>query len=220
MQRKEAQKRGQGFMQGNFSGGSGSGMGGGYGGGGSYSPSSESMPSMRESPSSYSRASAATPTSTASKAKGMQLGRKPKAADLFEAIKPDVEEPLISSHQQHQQQRAASNQESVHIDIEERVSVTANKDGGLESMEVRGVLTLKISDPAHARISLALQQSDDPAIQFKTHPNVDKAAFKDQKLVQMRDLSRPFPANQNLEVVKWKLSTRDETAVPLTSMIY
>jgi hypothetical protein len=108
---------------------------------------------------------------------------------------------------------------SVHINIEESVSVTANKDGGLEQMEVKGVLTLKISDPSNARISLAVKANDDPSIQFKTHPNVDKSAWKDQHIVQMRDLSRPFPANQNLEVVKWKLSTRDETAVPLTGNI-
>ncbi|CEP09603.1 hypothetical protein [Parasitella parasitica] len=209
MQRKEAQKRGQGFMQGNFS--SNNGMGS-YGG---YSASSDSLPSMRESPSSYSRPSSSTP-SAASKAKGMQLGRKPKAANLFEAIKPDVEEPLLNTASLHGHKTAASNQESVHIDIEERVSVTANKDGGLEQMEVRGVLTLKIADPASARIKLALKADDDASIQFKTHPNVDKNAWKDQQIVQMRDLSRPFPANQNLEVVRWKLSTRDETAVPLT----
>lgn len=87
-------------------------------------------------------------------------------------------------------------------------------------MEVKGVLTLKISEPSNARISLALSASADPSIQFKTHPNVDKNAWKDQHIVQMRDLSRPFPANQNLEVVKWKLSTRDETAVPLTSKMF
>lgn len=207
MQRKEAQKRGQGFMQGNFN--TNGGGGSSYGNGGSYSPSSEALPTMRESPSSYTRPSTApTPTS---KAKGMQLGRKPKAVDLFEAIKPDVEEqPLITPQRN-------PNQQAVHIDIEERVSVTANKDGGLEQMEVRGVLTLKISDPSSARISLALKASNDSSIQFKTHPNVDKSAFKDQHIVQMRDLSRPFPANQNLEVVKWKMSTRDETSVPLTS---
>ncbi|KAI9365298.1 hypothetical protein BD770DRAFT_357338 [Pilaira anomala] len=210
MQRKEAQKRGQGFMQGNFNTNGAS--SGSYGNSGTYSPSSESLPSMRETASSYSRPSSHTVTSTpTSKAKGMQLGRKPKAADLFEAIKPDVEEQPLITHQQKN-----VNQESVHIDIEERVSVIANKDGGLEQMEVRGVLTLKISDPSNARISLALQANEDPSIQFKTHPNVDKAAFKDQHIVQMRDLSRPFPANQNLEVVKWKMSTRDETAVPLT----
>lgn len=35
-------------------------------------------------------------------------------------------------------------------------------------------------------------------------------------MVQMRDVSRPFPVQQNLEVVRWKFSTRDETAVPLS----
>ncbi|KAI8334168.1 Longin-like domain-containing protein [Choanephora cucurbitarum] len=96
MQRKEAQKRGQGFMQGNFNS-SNINMGG-YGGGSGYSPSTESLPSMRDSSPSFNRSSSTTsaPVST-SKARGMQLGRKPKAADLFEAIKPDVEEPALSS---------------------------------------------------------------------------------------------------------------------------
>lgn len=109
MQRKEAQKRGQGFMQGNFN--SSNNSMGSYGGGGSgYSPSSESLPSMRESPSSYSRPSTNTPSAT-SKAKGMQLGRKPKAADLFDAIKPDVEEPLLNTTSSYNQKAANSNQE-------------------------------------------------------------------------------------------------------------
>lgn len=51
---------------------------------------------------------------------------------------------------------------------------------------------------------------------YQTHPNVDKNAFKNDKTVQMRDVSRPFPVQQNLEVVRWKFSTRDETAVPLS----
>ncbi|KAI7898749.1 uncharacterized protein BX663DRAFT_523977 [Cokeromyces recurvatus] len=212
MQRKEAQKRGQGFMQGNFN--SSSNMSGYMGGG--YSPSTESVPSMRESPSSYSRSSSNVPSS-ASKAKGMQLGRKPKAADLFEAIKPDVEEPLLNSSLSYNNQSSTrQHHESVHVDIEERITLIANKDGGLEQMDVKGILTLKISDSSAARISLGLKTSDDASIQFKTHPNVDKNAWKERHVVQMRDLSRPFPTNQSLEVVKWKLSTRDETMVPLT----
>lgn len=41
----------------------------------------------------------------------MQLGRKPKAADLFEAIKPDVEEPLMNSSSYSNQKAAQHNQE-------------------------------------------------------------------------------------------------------------
>lgn len=40
----------------------------------------------------------------------MQLGRKPKAADLFEAIKTDVEEPLLQTKNA-SKQPVASNQE-------------------------------------------------------------------------------------------------------------
>lgn len=36
----------------------------------------------------------------------------------------------------------------------------------------------------------------------------------------MRDTSRAFPTNQNLEVVRWKYSSQDETAVPLSSKSY
>jgi hypothetical protein len=86
MQRKEAAKRGQDFMQGNFSNSNQM--------GGRYSPSIE--PTARtqqvDKPSYSSRSS--TPVS---QAKGMKLGRKAKAADLFDAIKPDVEEPLLRS---------------------------------------------------------------------------------------------------------------------------
>ncbi|KAI8332576.1 coatomer subunit delta [Chlamydoabsidia padenii] len=210
LQRKEASKRGQGFMQGNFSTNT---MGG------RYSPSLEpSSQSMIQTPSYSGRSS--TPPASSSKAKGMQLGRKAKTADLFEAIKTEVEEPLlrpgVAMSRPGSQQKSNPNQESIHVSIEERVSMVANQEGELEQLEVKGVLTLKISDPAMGRIRLSLDAADDPAIQFKTHPNVDKNVFKNEKAVQMRDTSRAFPVNQNLEVVRWKFSSQDETAVPLS----
>ncbi|KAI8336581.1 hypothetical protein BC941DRAFT_452960 [Chlamydoabsidia padenii] len=208
LQRMEALKRGQGFMQGNYSNSS-NGMGG------RYSPSIEPSAQSMVEVSSYSSRSS-TPSST-SKAKGMQLGRKQKTADLFEAIKTEVEEPLLRSAQStNQHQKPNINQESVHVSIEERVSMMANQEGELEQLEVKGVLTLKVSDPSMGRIRLTLDAADDPAIQFKTHPNVDKNVFKNEKAVQMRDTTRAFPVNQNLEVVRWKYSSHDETAVPLS----
>ncbi|KAI8082782.1 uncharacterized protein BX664DRAFT_301207 [Halteromyces radiatus] len=209
LQRKEASKRGQGFMQGNFSNNT---MGG------RYSPSLEpSAQSMIQTPSYNGRSS--TPPASSSKARGMQLGRKPKTADLFEAIKTEVEEPLLRSNRSlpssASQQKINVHQDSVHVSIEERVSMVANQEGELEQLEVKGVLTLKISDPSLGRIRLALDATDDPAIQFKTHPNVDKNLFKNEKAVQMRDPTRAFPINQNLEVVRWRFISQDETAVPL-----
>ncbi|KAI7883881.1 hypothetical protein K492DRAFT_143438 [Lichtheimia hyalospora FSU 10163] len=209
MQKKEAQKRGQGFMQGNFS------SQGNYMGG-RFSPALEpTVQTTIDSPAFNSRSST-PPASSGTKARGMQLGRKPKSTDLFEAIKTEVEEPLLKSSRSAASSTITKEIEGVHVWIEERVSMAANRDGGLEQMEVRGVLTLRVGDAANARVRLTLQAADDPAINFKTHPNVDKNAFKNDKIVQMRDVSRPFPVQQNLEVVRWKFSTRDETAVPLS----
>ncbi|KAI9007516.1 hypothetical protein CLU79DRAFT_778333 [Phycomyces nitens] len=205
MQKKEAAKRGQGFMQGNFSANNN------YMGG-QHSPSIDPTIQTTVESSSMSFGRSSTPPVT-SKAKGMQLSRKPKTADLFEAIKTEVE-PIRAAPSA--PAGPAKHQESVHIDIEERVSLAANKDGGLEQMEIKGVLTLRVVDNASARVRISIQATDDAAIQFKTHPNVDKVAFKNENIVQMRDLARPFPTNQNLGVVKWKYTTRDETAVPLS----
>lgn len=97
--------------------------------------------------------------------------------------------------------------------------MTANRDGDLDQLDVRGVLTLRIADPASAQICFKIRANDDSAIQFKTHPNVDKFSFKQEHSIQMKDLSRPFPVNQNLEVVRWKFTSQDDTDVPLTGKI-
>lgn len=86
MQKKEAQKRGQGFMQGNFS--TSNYMGGRFSP--ALEPTTTTTTTVVES---YVSRSSTPPA----KAKGMQLGRKPKSADLFEAIKTEVEEPLLKS---------------------------------------------------------------------------------------------------------------------------
>lgn len=110
----------------------------------------------------------------------MQLGRKQNNQDLFESLRSEVEQaPPAQQHQQaaaHQRHQApvheapvvpAVHMDSVHVQIEEKITVVANRDGGLESMEVKGDLMLRVTDPALAKISLALTHVEDSAIQFK-----------------------------------------------------
>jgi hypothetical protein len=57
--------------------------------------------------------------------------------------------------------------EDVHVEVEEKIFASANRDGGLESMEVRGALILHVADTSKARIKLELAPSEDSEIQFK-----------------------------------------------------
>ncbi|KAG0248093.1 Coatomer subunit delta [Mortierella polycephala] len=238
-QRKE-QKKNMGAMGPGYGQG---GMGGGYGqsSNGSYSGMG-SMGSMggiggmggmggnqgydSPAPSTNDNFNSPAPKVQATKARGMQLGRKQNNTDLFESLRSEVEAaPVVQPQQQHQTQTQSRYSapaepdfpmESVHIHIEEKITMIANRDGGLESMEVKGDLTLRVSDPAYAKISLALRHLEDSSIQFKTHPNVNKALFNSEKVIAFRDSSKEFPLNTATGVLRWRFISKDESSIPLS----
>ncbi len=56
---------------------------------------------------------------------------------------------------------------SVHIKVDEKVSLTAGRHGGLQNMEVRGMALLRISDTNFARISLIMENNDNRSFQMQ-----------------------------------------------------
>ena len=59
------------------------------------------------------------------------------------------------------------NQESVHVRLEEKITLTGNRDGGLQNLEIHGLVTLKISDEKLGCIKLAIDNTDDKGIQLQ-----------------------------------------------------
>lgn len=104
---------------------------------------------------------------------------------------------------------------SVHILIDEKIVVSATRDGGLNNMEIKGDMMLRISDPSKAHIRIQSKLYDGEGIQYKTHPNVDKALFAQSSVIALKDPSRPFPTNQALGVLKWRVVSKDEGKMPL-----
>ncbi|KAF9180098.1 Coatomer subunit delta, partial [Haplosporangium sp. Z 11] len=236
LQRKE-QRKNMGGMGGGYSQGMGGGYGGqggsmGYGGqmggmssiggmggmGGNQGYDS-SGPSMDDNLSKFNNPAPKAPTT---KARGMQLGRKQNNTDLFESLRSEVEAaPVVQQQAQVQPSYSAPVEpafpmESVHVHIEEKITMIANRDGGLENMEVKGDLTLRVSDPAFTKISLALRHLEDSNIQFKTHPNVNKVLFNSEKIIAFRDASKEFPLNTPTGVLRWRYISKDESSIPLS----
>ena len=46
---------------------------------------------------------------------------------------------------------------SVHAKLEEKIMLTAGRDAGLQSLEVLGMLTIRIADETFGRIKLAFE---------------------------------------------------------------
>lgn len=232
MQRRDAARRGQ--------------VGGGFGGmSGGYSQVPRSFePPPTQAPVQTGFATNSSPAKPAFKGKGMQLGKKTKGADLLGAMGGDLAAsltedqaapaaaaapaPVATAPVQSAPAVAAAvdpldlldpvAEESVHVVVKERVSITGNRDGGVDSLEIKGDLLLKISDPSLAKLRVQLAPALDSLgdVQYKTNPQVDKAAWGSERIIAPKDARRPFPVNQSLGVLRWRLVTKDETLVPLS----
>lgn len=107
---------------------------------------------------------------------------------------------------------------SVHAKLEEKMTVVARRDGGLENMELLGMLTLRISDDTFGRIKLQLKNPSNNLVQLQTHPNIDKELLKVKTQIALKNQTKPFPLNTDVGVLKWRLQTTDESNIPLSSM--
>jgi len=100
--------------------------------------------------------------------------------------------------------------------LEEKFVLTAGRDGGLQNLELMGLLTLRISDENLGRVKLQLQNTDNKNIQLQTHPNIDKELFRGRNIIGLKNPAKPFPLNTGVGVLKWRFQTQDESAMPLS----
>ena len=110
--------------------------------------------------------------------------------------------------------------QSVHVSIKESVSVNLMREGGVNSLEIKGDMNLHVSDDALTRIRLSVAPPPSGVgaeVQFKQHPNVAKFQAQKERVVALKDPTRVFPLDQPLGVLKWRYSGKDETYVPLSS---
>ncbi|KAI5845929.1 putative coatomer subunit delta [Tricharina praecox] len=218
MQRKEMVRSGG---SGAGSGGMAGGMGAGRSmGGGSSTPkfNTYNAPAKQESTyDSYEAEKKKTyfSASSAPKGKGMQLGKKSKTTDMFEKVRnemggvdADDRSPLMGSSTPDVASPAATRQtfpadtHGVTITVTEQISADLARDGNIKSFDIKGNLFVRVSDPALSKIRLAVTADTSSGAQFKTHPNVDRAAFN-TGILQLKDTSRELPlASQSL--LRWQ----------------
>jgi hypothetical protein len=56
---------------------------------------------------------------------------------------------------------------SVHMRVEEKISLTCGRDGGLQNMELLGMITLRVTDDKVSRIRLMVNNYDKKGVQLQ-----------------------------------------------------
>ena len=146
----------------------------------------------------------------------MQLGKKTKTNSMFEQVRGELgpedepSAPLVPTAQASSPAPApaASSADGLHITVAETIAAKVSREGSLESFEVKGDLQLRISDPTLTQVKLNLAFGDIRGAQLNSHPKVDKAMFKNSRIVQLTDTSKGFPANNSIGVMRWRLAAK------------
>lgn len=167
--------------------------------------------------------------------RGMKLGgsKTPKTDDFVEALRAEGQEvasvednnrgvtprsPVKAESGSLPLSKAAAigpPKESVHIRVEEKITLEASRDGGLETMEVKGIMQLLVSEQSVSKVRIAVNKSEDK-VPFQTHPNVDKKLFSGESLIGLKNADKSFPLDSEVGVLKWRFTTTDEGLIPLT----
>lgn len=196
-------------------------------------PSRPAMPDSYDSYEAEKKKSFAKPLPI--RGKGMQLGKKSKSTDIYEKVRgdlgPEVEEssPLVTPQAstpivgEASSARASlsADRDPIHVTIAETISASLTREGALKSFEVKGDLQLRISDPSFTKVRLDLATSSTHGAQFRTHPNVDKAAFTDLSAIQLKDSTKRFPVNNSIGVLRWRVASSDNADIlPITFTVW
>ena len=131
------------------------------------------------------------------------------------------------------------------VKVEEKINLTCGKDGGVQNLEVLGVLSVKIASEEEGKIRIAVRNGDNRNLQIqvrlfwekiwnlneqqkkktdhknlqKSNPNIDKNLFKNNSVIGLKDASKSFPIGNDVGVLKWRFQSTDESEIPLTSKL-
>uniref|UniRef100_A0A0B6ZUS6 Coatomer subunit delta n=1 Tax=Arion vulgaris TaxID=1028688 RepID=A0A0B6ZUS6_9EUPU len=158
---------------------------------------------------------------TAGSGRALKLGSKKKDVDVFVGQLQSEGEKISDSSKSIstsvvKSSTPATQQEKVHLVMEEKISLTAGRNGGLQNMEVHGVLRLRINDEKAGKVKVLVTNKDTKGVQIQTHPNIDKKQFTQISVITLKNPEKPFPVGQDIGVLKWRFQTQDEAHIPLT----
>ena len=144
--------------------------------------SSSDVDSAHHNPPSFSSASqqpnkAGGSSSSGSGSRAMKLGTNKDAVPAFieqqarTAMPSSVASPVsaaaAAAANQIQGNLPPANQERVHLKVDEKINLTCGKDGGVQNLEVLGVLSVRVTSEDDGKIKIGLRNGDARNLQLQ-----------------------------------------------------
>jgi len=105
------------------------------------------------------------------------------------------------------------------LNLEEKYTVAMNREGGIESCDLKGTLTLTANTEAGAVAAIAVNKSTiaskcGPGWNFATHPKVDKKNYESKGVLSLKG-GKGLPVNRPVGVLRWSYSGEDAAPISI-----
>mmetsp|Transcript_7083 Transcript_7083/g.14486 ORF Transcript_7083/g.14486 Transcript_7083/m.14486 type:complete len:550 (-) Transcript_7083:32-1681(-) len=98
--------------------------------------------------------------------------------------------------------------------LEEKITVNMNREGAVDSCEVKGTLTLTANTDVGAMAAITVNKNALPGnFSYATHPKVDKKSYSQGGVLTIKG-GKGFPVGRGVGVLRW--SYNGEDAAPIT----
>lgn len=163
------------------------------------------------------------PTRTIGGGKAMKLGAKTHNEDEFlsqlqkqgQTIAPVERAPRDSGATVAAAPVSNVKREAVHIKCDEKITASVSRDGGIQAAEIVGTCSLSVSSPEFNTVAVQMKNSAPPGLQLQVHPNLEKKDWQSSALLRLKSTNKPFPVNNDVGVLKWKMVLSEEDQLPL-----
>jgi hypothetical protein len=160
--------------------------------------------------------------SSTSTKKGMQLGKK--KADVGGGLEKEkaatTGQEELRKEIMKQEKNDVKHEEfnplkkALEILIEEKMNCSITKEGTLNTLEIVGDVFLVFKDKSKCKARIELEHEKNKQIVVKPHPNLNRAAWNDNGVLEMKDNTEPFANNETIPTIKYKLVSKEINVVP------
>lgn len=104
---------------------------------------------------------------------------------------------------------SGAQEESIHVKVEEKMTVELTRDGEVTHAELKGELSLHVKESHCERVKLFLTELSG-RYAYKAHAKMNRLLFSEEAILAMNE-GKPFPVNQVITILRWRAT---ESLVP------
>lgn len=150
--------------------------------------------------------------------RGMQLGRGKKESLSVGVWRGGEEQELVEEEQlvvpQGRKRGAETPREAVSVSVEEELSVKLSRDGLIETVDVKGTLSVRVNDAGASRVRIRLNEFETKGFQCQLHPTISRSFLTDHVLT-LKQADRGFPVESSVSVLRWRQPAGGDGLLPV-----